>query len=241
MLNVVPTPRDSSRRESLIAAALKRLSERALDLSGDFKSMVRSGDPADEINAAARVTQSRMIVMASHGRSGLTRAVRGSVAERVLRTTDVPLLLCNPSELQSGKEAPFLRILVPLDGSEHAAAILPIVEELALTHGSEVVLLCVESQALEEGTQRHGQVTAFLNHYARHLAGRGITNVTLRSAKGAPAAQILAGIEETRGDLVAMTTHGRTGFSRLRFGSVAEEVMRSCVRPLLVVRNASPE
>ena len=185
----------------------------------------------------ARVTGARMIVMATHGHGGLTRVVRGSVAERVLRSCETPLLLCNPRELSAPGEAPFLRILVPLDGSRQSASILPVVEELALAHGSEVVLLSVDPKPLEEGSERCAEVTAFLNQAARHLQERGIQKLALRSAVGSPADRILSAVEETRADLVAMATHGRSGFSRLRFGSVAEEVLRKCVRPLLVVRD----
>lgn len=244
VLHVLASPGDSSRREREVVTARNRLDDRIRDLGPQpfqLRSFVNvGGNPAEEILSTVRATDSRMIVMASHGRSGLERVVRGSVAEEVLRTAHVPLLLCNPHELRIGDDAPFLRILVPIDGSQGSAAILPLVEELAQMHGSEVVLLCVEPKALEQGTQRYGQVTGFLNVYARHLSERGVAKITLRSGIGDPAEQILHGIEETRADLVAMTTHGRSGFSRLRFGSVAEEVLRKCVIPLLVLREPSP-
>jgi nucleotide-binding universal stress UspA family protein len=242
LLHVVPPPSDSQKREHEVARARERLENRIreLPLSGPkLRAWVSVGDPAEEILRSAAATDSKLIVMASHGRQGIERLVRGSVAEEVLRTTRVPLLLCNPHELRLAEAAPFLRILVPLDGSERAAAILPLVEELAGIHGSEVVLLCVDPKPVEEGSSRECQVTAFLNHYARHLTERGVKNVSLRLSVGEPAPQILRAIEEARADLVAMTTHGRSGLARLRFGSVAEEVLRQCVTPLLVVREPS--
>ena len=240
LLEVLPDPGDSGRKISILAEGRKRLEAKAEELSGPaftLRSLVNCGEPAEEIVTGARVTGARMIVMATHGHGGLTRVVRGSVAERVLRSCETPLLLCNPRELSAPGEAPFLRILVPLDGSRQSASILPVVEELALAHGSEVVLLSVDPKPLEEGSERCAEVTAFLNQAARHLQERGIQKLALRSAVGSPADRILSAVEETRADLVAMATHGRSGFSRLRFGSVAEEVLRKCVRPLLVVRD----
>jgi len=239
LLHVLPEPTDSRRRERAVVEAREQLENRIRDLGQQpyvLRAWVSVGSPAEEILHAAAATSSKLIVMASHGRAGLERVVRGSVAEEVLRTTRVPLLLCNPKELRLGEEAPFLRILVPLDGSRCAAEILPLVAELACLHGSEVVLLCVDPKPLEEGSERCEEVTAFLNRSAQHLTDRGVKQVSLRSSTGNPARQILSAIEETRADLVAMTTHGRTGLARLRFGSVAEEVLRQCVTPLLVIR-----
>lgn len=239
LLHVVAPPSDSQKRERMIVAARERLENEIRCLGrgpGTLRPWVSVGEPAEEILRSAAATDSKLIVMASHGRAGLQRVIRGSVAEEVLRRTTVPLLLCNPHELKLGDAAPFLRILVPLDGSERAAAVLPLVEELAAVHGSEVVLLCVDPKPVEPGSSREDQVTTFLNHYARHLQERGVAKVSLCSSVGEPAPQILAAIEETRADLVAMSTHGRSGLARLRFGSVAEQVLRQCLTPLLVVR-----
>mgnify|MGYP003654418090 CR=1 FL=1 len=239
LLHVLSPPSDSRKRERAVVKAREQLGDRIQELGQQpfqLRSWVSVGNPAEEILRGAAATGSSLIVMASHGRAGLERVVRGSVAEEVLRTTRVPLLLCNPNELRLGEAAPFLRILVPLDGSQRAAAILPLVAELACLPRSEVVLLCVEPKPLEEGSERSQEVTVFLNRYAQHLTERGVKQVSLRSSAGDPARQILSAIEETRADLVAMTTHGRSGLARLRFGSVAEKVLRQCVTPLLVSR-----
>ena len=240
LLEVLPDPGNSGRKITLLAEGRKRLAAKAEALSAPgfaLNSLVACGDPAEEILTSARITGARLIVMATHGHGGLQRVVRGSVAERVLRSSETPLLLCNPHELGGTPEAPFLRLLVPLDGSRQSASILPLVEELALTHGAEVVLLSVDPQPLEEGSERCAEVTTFLNLAATHLRERGVKEISLRVADGEPASRILQAVEETRADLVAMATHGRSGFSRLRFGSVAEEVLRKCVRPILLVRD----
>ncbi|MEZ0228388.1 MAG: universal stress protein, partial [Planctomycetota bacterium] len=80
------------------------------------------GDPAEQILEAARGFEPSLIAMTTHGRTGLERLVRGSVAERVLRGATAPVLLVNPFTGASR----FERILIPLDGSSLAASILPL-------------------------------------------------------------------------------------------------------------------
>jgi nucleotide-binding universal stress UspA family protein len=241
IVHVVDPPRVSGHRERLVANARGRLEAQASTLrERGFSTsvLVSVGDPAERICGHAQEIGAGLIVMASHGRSGLARVMRGSVAEQVLRNATQPLLLCNPHALNMSKrDAPFLRILVPLDGSDLVEKILPLVEEIALTYGSEVVLLRVGDKALKPGSERHREIEIFLNGYAGRLERNGVKSIKIRSATGDPAQQIQLSIEQTRSDLVAITTHGRSGFSRLRFGSVAEEVVRSCPCPLLVVRD----
>ena len=78
--------------------------------------------------------------LSTHGRTGAERLVRGSVAERVLRHSPVPVLTANPRALQAHEQLRFGKILVPLDGSERSAEVIPDVAELARIRGSEVIL-----------------------------------------------------------------------------------------------------
>src|SRR5690606_4787778 len=108
---------------------------------------VVTGDPVEEIVAEAERLQPELVAMATHGRSGLTRFVRGSVAEQVIRACPAPVLVANPRALDGmgeGRELRFRRILVPVDGSDVSLGVLPLVEDLGRLYDSEVLLLRVE-------------------------------------------------------------------------------------------------
>lgn len=201
------------------------------------------GDPADRILACAEELSVDLVAMSSHGRSGVTRMVRGSVAERVLRRCSVPLLLCTPSSGAINEYPLFRRILVPLDGSELADRILPDVEKIALACGSEVTLIRVEGMLREPPSptfqpnwwseERIEELLTPLNPQRDSLASAGV-KVGREIAYGNPADQILRAAKKA--DLVAMTTHGRSGPARWFSGSVAEAVLREADCSLLVRR-----
>ena len=219
-------------------ATVESLSARGLEVSGRLER----GEPAETILAVAREVDAGLVAMATHGRSGATRLVRGSVAERVLRECTVPLFLGNPLALQTKAAGDYFeRILVPLDGSTHSDQILPIVLVLALAYGSKVTLLRVHPMVYTEipsplvtGPLWDEQaMRESLEAQRLQLAKAGV-DVEINAVYGVEAAEILAAADEA--DLVAMTTHGRSGFSRWWFGSVAESVARHCPCPLLVRR-----
>jgi len=202
------------------------------------RSEVLVGEPADRINTFALEYKPSLIAMSTHGRTGFARWARGSVAERVLRSTPFPLLLANPFGLADPAELRFQRILVPLDGSETSAEILPIVKDLAKLYESEVILhMAVEIPWVEPViyplTVSSEDAQLLLEPFRERLPG---VRVQTASSLGSPSAAIVDVAEHEKVDLIAMTTHGRTGASRWAFGSVAEQVVRHCPCPLLVKR-----
>jgi nucleotide-binding universal stress UspA family protein len=208
----------------------------AADIRASSALMV--GDPAEEILKLAESWKPTLIAMSTHGRSGVERLVRGSVAERVLRDSRAPLLIANPFALNaSDRSSRWKRILVPLDGSARSAEILPIVTEIASRSKAEVVLL-QSTSAKAGGTavdarRSHDEVRGALEAVGQEL--KGITWRVLTTGK-APVTAIKSAIESEKVDLVAMTSHG-SGLSRAVFGSVTEAVARDCRCPLLVVRS----
>jgi nucleotide-binding universal stress UspA family protein len=213
-----------------------------------FSASVRlelDGDPADQILACAEELSVDLVAMSSHGRSGITRMVRGSVAERVLRRCTTPLLMCTPTPGAVAEYPQFRRILVPLDGSELADQILPDVQNLATACGAEVTLMRVEGLLSEPPSrvlrptwwtdERVEELLAPMKPQRDALAKAGVS-VGRQLAYGNPADHILRAARKA--DLVAMTTHGRSGASRWFFGSVAEAVLREADCPLLIRRVA---
>lgn len=133
----------------------------------------------------------------------------------------------------------YKRILVPLDGSPLALAILPYIEDLASKLGAEVVLFRVLSAAgVFPDTARKEEFAAWidLRFEERRLQEKGIaTSISIRHASDA-AEEIIDFADKNAIDLIAMSTHGRTGLSRMVFGSVAEKVLRGTSKPILLIR-----
>jgi nucleotide-binding universal stress UspA family protein len=138
-------------------------------------------------------------------------------------------------------------ILVPLDGSPLAERALPHAEAIATATGARIALIrAVQEQtflAIEKPAARvtaMAEAEAYLTEIADRLIARGFTVDTGVVHDGAATA-ILAEAERREANLIAMATHGRGGFGRLRYGSVAEAVLRRTETPLLLVRAWSVE
>jgi len=141
----------------------------------------------------------------------------------------------------------YKRVLIPLDGSRLAEGILPFILQIAGPLDLEVALVRVVQpvapQAIEGTTQftvddvaaRLNEAREYLAPVAADLRQRGV-RVTTDARYGQPVTEIVAAARETGAGLIAMTTHGRSGFSRLLFGSVAEAVLRHAAIPVLMMR-----
>ena len=200
------------------------------------------GDAAEKILDYAGKYRPSLIAMSTHGRTGIKRWTRGSVAERVLRHSPFPLLLWNPFHpgRTDGQGGRISTILVPLDGSQRAARILPLVREMALDFSARVVLLHVTELYPTVGDvpvllppPSPAQIARQMAPFRKSLRG---VSVRIRSELGTPAGSILETAKREKADLIAMATHGRSGVSRWAFGSVAEQVLRHCPYPLLMQR-----
>ncbi len=218
-------------------AVRDRLREEGLEV----EIQISKGDPAEQILKFATRYPPKLIAMSTHGRSGWARAVRGSVAERILRHGSWPLLLVRPESLggPAGGEFRFDRILVPLDGSEASSRVLPLVEELAKRFGSEVVLEHAASTFEWVGREPGVTPESMLEPARTSLVQAGVRcriRVDLRD----PPEAIQLAAEEEAADLIALATHGRSGAKRWAFGSVTEGLLRQSDRPVLVVRSIAP-
>ena len=153
-----------------------------------------------------------------------------------------PTLESAPTDQGAG----YRRVLIPLDGSQVAEAVLPFVSRLARPLRLEIALLRVTpfvvpqvvegSRRVVDDSERLAlEAEEYLRGVADRLCADGFRTLTaVRS--GDAATEIVAGVRECQTDLVAMTTHGRSGLGRLLFGSVAEEVLRRAEVPVLLVR-----
>ena len=241
-----------------MAKATKRGAERYLEKPEGkaikVESAVLFGHPTDEIVAYADKEDIGLIVMATHGRSGIKRLALGSVAEKIVRTAKQPVALirakgARPEVREKGM---LNKALVPLDGSKESEAAIPYIEELASKLKGEVVLLQVVAQAYrvihgggdgsaqipyteEEMEPLRASAGDYLKTVAGGLEGKGITTRS-EVRVGTAADEIIKLADELYVDMVAMSTHGRSGVSRWAFGSVADKVLHAGNTPLLLVR-----
>jgi len=219
------------------------------------------GHPAEEILRYAEENAIDLVLMATHGRSGIRRWAMGSVADKVLRASKAPILLVRagiPGEPVSG-QWPIKTILVPLDGSELGELVLPHVEILAKRRDTEpidVVLLRVceppatptyygpdlsevplnWGQFVQQETYRGKKVAKeYLAEIEKRLKGINIS-VRPEVLVGKAADMIVDYAKKNHFDLIVMATHGRAGLSRWVYGSVAEYVLLGVSSPVFLVR-----
>jgi nucleotide-binding universal stress UspA family protein len=211
------------------------------------------GGVARSVTDFAEAERVDLIAMSTHGRAGVARWMLGSAPDRVLRHAHQPVLLVRPTgdTPVDQKPLPLKRIIVPLDGSRPAQAVLPYVQEMAKTLKLEVVLLQVISAETTVQFAPMGPDTwaiptdilqridlvasGYLAGVGKELERQGIA-VRWDVLRGAAAHRIVEFARETPGSIVAMTTHGRSGLRRWVLGSVADEVVRGSGEPVLVIR-----
>jgi nucleotide-binding universal stress UspA family protein len=246
---------EESRIERQLVQYLRTAAQRLEPIAADVHVQVRFGRPADEILAFVGEVEADLIAMSTHGRSGVSRWVFGSVAERVLRGAACPVLLVRAGFGQP--RTAYGRVLVPLDGSELAEQVLPHVKALIRPNHTRVFLVSVLTTGLGDRTValltsyppglrlattalHHAEVQwqRYLRSVAAVLREHGAV-VHLAVRQGSPADEILAHAAEVEADLISMTTHGLSGMSRWVYGNVAGKVLQGAHSPVLLVRPTS--
>ncbi len=209
------------------------------------------GHPAEEILNLVRQRDPRLLVLATHGRSGLSRWWYGSVAAALLRETPVPTMAIGPKVLEKqAAPAAVRRILVPLDGSPLSEAALKPALELAETLESSVVLAQVLSWATQSYLYGVPQVDvarierelteASESYLARVQQGLQTARpVETKVLRGMPADSLISLVDDEGIDLVVMASHGRSGLARAALGSVADRMLHAAA-PVLLVRPEAP-
>ncbi len=190
------------------------------------------GHHPDECIANAGEAEGSLIVMTSHARSGPSRALLGSVADSVVRALERPVLLIgrNWKETESWPRG---SVTVPLDGSENAERILTSATEWSRATGAAAWPITVVNPSREAGA---GTDTGYVRQIAESLERDGVRTgwEVLHESEAADAIVTFAKLQDA--DLIAMTTHGRTGLARLTLGSVAARVLHDATCPVLLLR-----
>lgn len=221
---------------------------------------VLTGDPAEEILKYADKNKIDLILMASHGRSGLKSLVIGSVANKVLHASTVPIWLvraCVPEEVIYDKWS-IQTVLVPLDGSKMAESVLPHVEALIKQRGAELVnvtLLKVCEEPFVTSDYPEGETELSWDEHIKRMTNRvrelaeqylsGIekqlneagVKVHSEVRLGKPADEIVDYSNNNHVNLIMMATHAYSRLGQLAADSVADKVSHGASSPLFLVRS----
>jgi len=217
------------------------------------KSVIVTGDPAEQIVEYAAKKNIDLIIMGTRGRSALKRWGLGSVADKVVSAISCPVALISSKDTEAGVRGKKIlrKALVILEGSAESEMVIPYVEELASRLDMEVMLLRLVEQAYEyyEGAQDFSHVPVsekkmnsikaktrrHLGKLADGLKGKGIT-VAAKVMMGDSAETIIKVASKIDADILVMATRGHPGISRWIFGSVRDEVVNIGNTLVLLVR-----
>lgn len=231
------------------------LQTKADECSGTIRTYTDRGRPAQSIIALANECTNPLIVMSTHGRGGIHRWMTGSVADEVVRGAGVPVLLVRgDQEIPEADSFSLRSILLPVDGSPYSESAVRYAVELAKIYGSTIhVLRVVDTPSAYGMLSRHletaatgdildeiiesmrNEANAYVDDLSRRIQDEGI-KVKTTVLEGFPGEQLIQ--HERRGyfQLVVMATAGRSGVSRIVFGSVAERMLKMGRSPVMMVR-----
>ncbi len=209
------------------------------------------GSPAEEILRVAEDEGCGIIAMSTHGRNAIARGILGSVTDKVVHASTLPVLTVTPERAKRyGSEdgASLSTVMVPLDGSELSERALPFAVQLARALSMD--LLLVRAVSLDSPSSAYGghvghadiharvapAATEYLDGVAERLKGQGV-RARFKVLRGSAPHALLDFAQETPNDLIVMTTHGRSGITRWLMGSVGEAMVRASGDPVLIIPN----
>lgn len=251
VLYVADTSRDSvTVVESGVVDALVEKGEdivedvrRALTGHGiEVETDVVQGNPAESIVEYGEHYDMDLVVLSTQARDGVSRYLLGSVAEKVVRLSSVPVVTIRRREDEQVM-FPYEDLLVPTDGSEGASRAVDHAVELAAgldatLHGLSVVddsVLGLDVRSSDASAEHESVAEDALDAVETRAEEAGVSSVTRHLTHGAPADQIIEHVDSLGADAVIMGTTGRRGADRILLGSVAESTVRSAPVPVLTV------
>jgi len=211
---------------------LKQKASKVEGLGFECQTRVLDGDPANAILAEADSPDVDLIVVATHGRTGIARLRLGSVGEKLIKNASCPRLVIGPNVEVDLATYDLTHVLVPLDGSEKSEMSLPIARYLAkVCHAQVDLIRSVSPSVVGGGEVMHidmvglalDEANGYLNQISDRFEG---LDVSVTVVNGRPDQTIIEHMKNTTNDLVVMVSNGRTGFLRAFLGSTTESVLR---------------
>ena len=240
-----------ARIERVVKAPLDDLAAELAHEGITAETAISYGPASDAIIGMAQETECDLIAMSTRGRSLLASGILGSVTYKVLHESPLPVLAITPERASLYTESDYAlsRMIVPLDGSELAETVLPYATTLAGRMNLELTLVRVVHDGgdqFDDGMltldllasideKAATKAANYLLAVQRRLMRSG-SEVDRELLRGKISSEIAAYAHRTEHCMIALTTHGRSGVSRMLLGSVAEAVVRESGVPVLVVR-----
>jgi len=224
--------------EDIVAEAAQTLETLGISCDTD----VVQGNPAPTIAEYAERYDQDLVVMPTHGRDGVSRYLAGSVSEKVVRLSPVPVLTVRMQPDETLK-FPYENILVPTDGSDAAVHAAEHALSLAASLDATVHVLSVVDEStlgLDIGStvsraETEQPATEAVDTIVSNAESHGVTETVRHVERGAPVEEILDCVESNEIHAVGMGTTGKRGTERILLGSVAEQTVRSVPVPVLTV------
>ena len=196
-----------------------------------------------------------LVVMTTHGRGGIRRAVLGSVTDQLVRSVPLPVLIVTPAMAPRIDDGWPRRVLLPLDGSPLGASAIKALDQIDPVRCSHLLLTTVLptplpafspwgfhfEPSLVMPSAEDDRLRAHLKETAEKLRSWGYRTTERVIDGGKVAREILTLAVGCRCDMIVMATHGAGGLDRVMFGSVTDQVIRHSNIPLLVVRPSLEE
>ncbi|PZC46869.1 MAG: Nucleotide-binding universal stress protein, UspA family [Chloroflexi bacterium] len=252
---ILPSRASASDLVEYAAKYMKGVEDNLRSSGIEATSTTQLGNPADVIAEHAAKEPNTLVAMSTHGRTGMTRWVMGSVTDRVIQMVDQPMLVVRPNLDEPGpEEFKFETIIVPLDGSSEAEQGMEQTLPLAKALGLRVVLVTANPDPKDyymvedypaggvfydftkDVEQADTMTQTYLERIAVRLRGEGFDTVEIRLSHGDAGGAIVDIAKETPNSLIGMATHGRSGVGRWVMGSVSSRVIRHSGDPVLLTR-----
>ncbi|NQW21587.1 MAG: universal stress protein [Chloroflexi bacterium] len=234
----------AQRANAYIGDVAKRLTIRGFKV----RAMVTIGNPEEEILKVAEAEDVDLITMATHRESMFARGVLGSVTDRVVTHSSIPVLTMRPEGISETTPMKPEIVLVPLDGSEISEAVVPLASTIAAKMGSELLFVRVSNMTYHTAMGDAGIYYTSPVSYSRmsDLAAEYLVpfvdqaktagiSASMRTPTGGPVNSINAIADENANTMIVIGTRGQSGFKRLVVGSVTDKVVRTSGHPVLVV------
>jgi len=243
--------KDQSQTCNLYQSTQANLLRSKIGPNASVKSVVLEGKASEEILKYAKANSVNLLVMTSHGQSGIKPWSVGSTVDKVIHTVEAPLLLIRAVEKasESSRTGLFNRIVLPLDGSDAGGVAIPYVAELYKKFKSEIILFQVVA------TGKHVHTVGGLNYVnfrdldldaSKVRAKEYLSNISKKLEEanvpskievklGEADREIVKFAKDSKASLIALTTHGHTGIERWAYGSVTYKVIHASYKSMLLI------
>jgi nucleotide-binding universal stress UspA family protein len=221
----------------------------------DAEIAILEGDPAQRLIEFAHQNEVDLIVLSSHGQSGVSRWNVSSVVRKLIQNVHLSTMLvraydCKPGSMEKVR---YKQVLTPLDGSLRAEAALPVATGIVQSHRSRLILAHIlqrpeviqrlppstEDQQLIDQVIQRSQSAAeyYIEQLKNRLPFETETEIRVSNNVSTTLAQMIA---DRSVDLVVLNAHGHSGDINRPFGSIATSLIEYGTTPLLMLQDLSP-